>query len=298
MHAMHDRVTAARVARRERPATAQPAHLRLDPAGLMALQRAVGNAGTGAILARARVLARRPDEAKVRARAYELWERSGGGVRSREEDEANYYEALRQVEIEERAFLIGGQDLVASYYEAERQIAEERKSKPPAEELKPPVEAAKPVIEAAKPKPAYVPPHQREGFKPSAEAKAAPAKLAPGEYEAAQLTKRLGFERKSGNHLQRDVRKWEGFAVHVSVYHDRGTFDELHVKFDLGPEGSAWFYFDTVGNLLPGKSSKVATCKALLSRDRCPPGQLSQAFNAMKQRAQDEATWVTERLNQ
>jgi Protein of unknown function (DUF2934) len=72
----------------------------------------------------------RPDEAKIRARAYQLWERSGGGVRTRGQDEANYFEALRQVEIEERAHRIWqqrGGDSVANYYEAERQIAEERK---------------------------------------------------------------------------------------------------------------------------------------------------------------------------
>jgi hypothetical protein len=129
--ATHDRRTAAPAARHEQPATAQPAHLRMDPAGLTALQRAIGNAATGAVLARLRVLARRPDEAKIRTRAYHLWERSGGGLRSREEDEARYYEALRQVEIEERAYAIAqqrsGHDPVANYYEAERQIAEERR---------------------------------------------------------------------------------------------------------------------------------------------------------------------------
>jgi hypothetical protein len=74
----------------------------------------------------------RPDEAKVRARAYERYERSGGGFRSHEENEANYFEALRQVEIEERAYHIWklrGGDPGANYYLAERQIAAERKSK-------------------------------------------------------------------------------------------------------------------------------------------------------------------------
>jgi hypothetical protein len=126
MRAAHDWTTAAPAARDKRPAAAERAHLRLDPAGLIALQRTVGNAATGALLARVRVLARRPDEAKIRARAYELWERRGGGVRSREEDEANYFEALRQVEIEERAHAIAqqrsGHDPVANYYEAERQF--------------------------------------------------------------------------------------------------------------------------------------------------------------------------------
>ena len=96
----------------------------------MALQRTVGNTATSTVLARGRVLARRPDEAKIRARAYELYERNGGGVRTREQDEANYFEALRQVEIEERAHRIWrerGGDAVANYYEAERQIAEERR---------------------------------------------------------------------------------------------------------------------------------------------------------------------------
>lgn len=135
MHAARDRTTAAPAARDRRPATAQRARPRLDPAGLIALQRAVGNTATGAVLARLRVLARRPDEAKVRARAYELYQRGGGGVRSREEDEANYYEALRQVEIEERAYAIaqqrGGADPVANYYDAERDIAwEQLKTRP------------------------------------------------------------------------------------------------------------------------------------------------------------------------
>jgi hypothetical protein len=203
-----DRVTAAAAARHGRPARVQPAHPRLDPAGRMALQRAVGNTATRAVLARLRVLARRPDEAKVRARAFELWERSGGGVRSREEDEAIYFEALRQVEIEERAREIadqrGGDDPVANPYEAERQIAEERRPKPAVEEAEPLVEVAKPVIADAKTNAKFVPPHLREGYKPRVEVKAAPAKLAPGEYDAEQLT-RLGFERKVGNHLQRDV---------------------------------------------------------------------------------------------
>jgi hypothetical protein len=121
---MRDRTTAAPADRVKRPA--EPAHLGLDPAGLIGLQRTVGNAATGAVLARLRVLARRPDEAKIRARAHELWERRGGGVRSRHEDEAVYFEALRQVEIEERAHVLaqrrGGHDPVANYYEAERQL--------------------------------------------------------------------------------------------------------------------------------------------------------------------------------
>ena len=134
VHARHDRTTAAPATRHERPATAGPARLRLNPAGVMALQCTVGNAATGAVLARLRVLARRPDEAKIRARAYQLWERSGGGVRSREEDEANYFEALRQVEIEERAHAIWqqrGGDPVANYYEAEQDAAwEQLKTRP------------------------------------------------------------------------------------------------------------------------------------------------------------------------
>jgi hypothetical protein len=132
----HDRRTAGRAARHERPATAQQAPLQLDSAGLIALQRAVGNAATGALLARFRRPARRPDEAKIRARAYELYERSGGGVRSREEDERYYFEAQRQVEIEERAHRIWelrGGDPVANYYDAERQIAEQRTRRQPVE---------------------------------------------------------------------------------------------------------------------------------------------------------------------
>ena len=73
----------------------------------------------------------RPDEAKVQARAYELYQRRGGGHRSREETEANYYDALREVETEERAHQIWklrGGDPVANYYLAERQIAQGRRS--------------------------------------------------------------------------------------------------------------------------------------------------------------------------
>jgi hypothetical protein len=130
VHATHRHVTPASTARDERTATLRPSYLSLDRAGVMALQRTVGNAAAGRVLARARALARRPGEAKIRARAYELYERSGGGIRTREQDEATYFEALRQVEIEERAHRIwrqGGGDPVANYYEAERQIAEERR---------------------------------------------------------------------------------------------------------------------------------------------------------------------------
>ena len=123
MHATHRRVIPA-TTHDKRTATAQPTYRMLDRAGVMALQCTVGNAVTSTVLARVR------DEAKVRARAYELYERSGGGVRTQAEDEANYYEALRQVEIEERAHRIWrerGGDAVANYYEAERRIAEERR---------------------------------------------------------------------------------------------------------------------------------------------------------------------------
>jgi hypothetical protein len=43
-------VTAAPAARDKRTATAQLSYLRLDRAGMMALQRTVGNAATGAVL--------------------------------------------------------------------------------------------------------------------------------------------------------------------------------------------------------------------------------------------------------
>jgi hypothetical protein len=297
---MRDRVTAERAARDKRHAMARLSPLRLDSAGVMALQRAAGNAATGGVLSRLRVLARRPDEAKVRARAHELWERSGGGVRSHEEDEANYFEALRQVEIEERAHALvgqrGGHDPVANYYEAERQIAEERK--PAVEAAKPVVaEAVKPVpvLEEPKPTAKYVPKHKREGFVPSVEAKAAPVALGPGVYDAEQLTKRLGFERKAANHLQRDVDNWNGFAVHVSVYHQKYTFDELHVKLDLGHHGSAWFFFDTKGTPLP-KSSSEATLKKLLRADRWSEHELPNALKRMREVAQEEADWVVSRL--
>ena len=95
----------ARSVREERPATAQPAHLRPDRAGLMALRRPVGNAATGAVLGTppcARAASGRGQDPRPGPPGL-LWERSGGGVRSREEDEANYFEGLRQVEIEERA---------------------------------------------------------------------------------------------------------------------------------------------------------------------------------------------------
>lgn len=212
---------------------------------MLALQRTAGNSATGAILARRRAVARQPNEGKVRGRACQLYERSGGGVRTREEDEADYFEALRQIEIEERAHAIaeqrGGADPVANYYEGERQIGGERKPKPPAEAPKPPVEAPKPVV--AEVKPAPVPEAKLQTPKASSPRRTCArasspwrrssprkANLPPGAYDAAQLTKYLRFERKAASDLQLDVPRWHDFDVHVSVHHGRGKFDELHVK--------------------------------------------------------------------
>lgn len=98
---------------------------------VLRMQRTIGNAAV-ARLARAararRVLARwPPNEEKVRIRAHELWQRRGGGHTSQEDADANYYEAQRQIAIEERAHQLseerGGGDMVANYYDAEREIA-------------------------------------------------------------------------------------------------------------------------------------------------------------------------------
>ena len=91
------------------------------------MQRSAGNRAVTTLIGRRRRLARQPDEAKVRERAYQIWMQKGGRPTSTHEEETNYFEALRQIEIEERAYFLsfqpGAGDPVANYYAAERAIA-------------------------------------------------------------------------------------------------------------------------------------------------------------------------------
>jgi Protein of unknown function (DUF2934) len=106
----------------------------LTPDTVARLQRTIGNAAVARLVRVAtarRVLARwPPDEQKVRERAHAIWLRRGGGPGSTADADADYFEAQRQIEIEERAYRLaqdrGGGDPVANYYDAEHAYAAER----------------------------------------------------------------------------------------------------------------------------------------------------------------------------
>src|SRR3954447_4776482 len=124
----------------------------LEPDTVARLQQMIGNAAVARLVRAAgarRVLAGwPPDEQKVKARAHEIWLRRGGTHGSTTDADADYYEAQRQVEIEERAYRLahdrGGGDPVANYYDAEHAFAAERApalTAPPAPAPPPPAPA-------------------------------------------------------------------------------------------------------------------------------------------------------------
>jgi hypothetical protein len=98
------------------------------------MQRTAGNAAVARLLRAAnarRVLARwPPDEQKVQVRAHQIWERKGGGQTSPADAERNYYDAQREIAIEERAYQLsqqpGGGDPVKNWLAAEQEIDSQR----------------------------------------------------------------------------------------------------------------------------------------------------------------------------
>lgn len=61
------------------------------------------------------------------------------------------------------------------------------------------------------------------------------------------------------------------------------------------PHGSAWFFFDTTGKLLP-KSSSDDTCNKLLRAGGCSELDLQDALDDMIRVAYDEAGRVVRQL--
>jgi hypothetical protein len=245
------------------------------------------------MIARRRLLAREPNRQKVEARANEIWQRRGGGVTSAEQAQANYFEAQRQIEIEERAHGLaqarGGGDDVANYYEAERAIAAERA--PAVLPVAQPAPAVVPaVVAVANPQPAkFVAPHLRPGYQARAPvANANPvAALPPGWRDAGQL-RGLGFRHEMARD-QLNKPDWHGFHVHLSVNPSRGAFNEFHVKFDLGNQHRIFYFFDAAGTADWNKSSRQPAVRAALRAAGCPEQHVGGELANLDRKARDLA---------
>jgi hypothetical protein len=327
-------------AERGRPEPAEAAPAPSSPAitSVLAVQRSAGNAATAALLARTRapvrLIQREPDEQKVKERAHELWVRKGKPIQTPEQEREDYFEAQRQVRIEERAYANwqgkpgGGkpqseEESRVDYIEAEEQLAKEAAAAAPSVEaavkeaeipkdpgavaaVEAPMESkeeeaeeavvAPPPVAVAAPPPKYVTPIRR-GVAPivPVAAAAAPAPLAPGWRADAQLNA-LNFYKQQGR-WQRDVKGWQGFQIHLSVNPVNHAFDEYHVKFDLpGTTHRVYYFYDVTGNTKWDKSTNEGAAKAALRAAGCPFNELKDALKEMDRIARFEADWLASRL--
>lgn len=110
--------------------------------------------------------------------------------------------------------------------------------------------------------------------------------------------RRLGFVKHAGNHWQRDEPALGPFHVHVSVYTDRGRWDEFHVKFDDGESGRIFFFYDDLGAKLSRKSTPERRIEAIVRglHPDLSPEEVDTRVDAIYREAADIRDWIVKRL--